>query len=206
MDKMMDGATIQPIAEGILESQLQAVSKIGTLLNDPFVAIIEMLEKCRGKVIVSGLGKSGIIARKMAATLASTGTPSFFLHAAEALHGDLGMIGPRDVLLVISNSGSSMEVISLARHAKSFASVTIAMTSNPSSELAVLSDAVLLVPAVMECDHLGLAPSNSTTVMLVMADIVALTLSRKRGFSTEQFHRSHPGGALGRSLGNDGRT
>lgn len=200
MDKTIDGAMIHPIAEGILESQIQAVSKIGRLLDDPFVSIIETLKHCKGKVIVSGLGKSGIIGRKMAATLASTGTPSFFLHAAEAAHGDLGMIGSEDVLIAISNSGSTKEVIALVRHAKSFASSTIAMTSNPASELARLSDAILLVPAVAESDHLGLAPSNSTTVMLVMGDIVALTLSREKGFTREQFYRSHPGGALGRAL------
>lgn len=203
---MIDGTTIQPIAEGILESQIQAVTRIGKMLDDPFVSIIETLKNCKGKVIVSGLGKSGIIGRKMAATFASTGTPSFFLHAAEAVHGDLGMIGPDDVLIAISNSGNTQEITSLARHAKSFASSIIAMTSNPASELARLSDAVLLVPAVMESDHLGLAPSNSTTVMLVMGDIVALTLSRERGFTREQFYRSHPGGALGRVLESEGQA
>lgn len=198
---MEDEAMIQSIAEEIWRSELQAVSKIATMLSESFIVIVEILEKCTGKVVISGLGKSGIIGRKMAATLASTGTPSFFLHAAEALHGDLGMIGPQDVLIAISNSGNSPEIISLARHAKIFASMIIAMTSNPASELAEISDAVLLVPPVKESDHLGLAPSNSTTVLLVMGDIVALTLSRRKGFSSGQFFRSHPGGALGRALG-----
>lgn len=197
---------IQSIAQEIFESQLRALAKVESVLNADFARVVGILENCSGKVIVTGLGKTGHIGRKMAATLASTGTPSFFLHAAEALHGDLGMIGSQDVLLAISNSGTSPEIVATVRHARSFTNHILSMTANPNSELARLSDAVLLVPIVAESDHLGLAPSSSTTAMLVIGDILALTLSRRRGFSAEQFHRSHPGGALGKTLGEQGST
>ncbi len=191
---------IKSMAREILDSQLQAVTKVTEVLDDHFVGVIELLESCTGKVIVSGLGKSGHIGRKIAATLASTGTPAFFVHAAEALHGDLGMISSSDLLIAISNSGTSPEIVSMARHARSFAGMVIAMTSNPSSELAQMADRLLLLPKVSESDLWGLAPTNSTTIMLVLGDIVAITLSRRKGFSQEQFFRSHPGGALGQTL------
>lgn len=154
----------------------------------------------QGKVIVSGMGKSGIIGKKIAATLASTGTPSFFLHPAEAYHGDLGMIEPSDIIILISNSGESDEILKLIPFLKEQGNVLIAMSGNPNSTLAKNSDYHLNISVQKEACPLQLAPTSSTTATLVMGDALAVALMRLRDFKDENFAKFHPGGTLGRRL------
>ena len=156
-----------------------------------------MLFGCRGRVVVTGIGKSGHIARKLAATLASTGTPAFFVHAAEASHGDLGMITADDVVLLLSNSGETDELVSLMPHLKRQGAQLIALTGNEESSLAQAADVHLDASVDAEACPLGLAPTASTTAALALGDALALTLLDARGFSVEDFARSHPGGAAG---------
>jgi arabinose-5-phosphate isomerase len=156
--------------------------------------------RCRGRVVVSGIGKSGHVARKLAATLASTGTPAFFVHPAEAGHGDLGMITADDVVLMLSNSGETDELMLLAPHLKRQGAKLIALTGNEKSSLAQSADVHLDVAVDAEACPLGLAPTASTTAALALGDALALALLDARGFSVEDFARSHPGGALGRRL------
>jgi len=155
---------------------------------------------CRGRVVVSGIGKSGHVARKLAATLASTGTPAFFVHPAEAGHGDLGMITPDDVVVMLSNSGETDELTLLTPHLKRQGALLIAITGNRTSSLAQSADVHLDAAVDAEACPLGLAPTASTTAMLALGDALALALLDARGFSIEDFARSHPGGALGRRL------
>ena len=154
-----------------------------------------VLYGCRGRVVVTGIGKSGHIARKVAATLASTGTPAFFVHAAEASHGDLGMITAEDVVLLLSNSGETDELVSLVPHLKRQGAQLIALTGNEESSLAQAADVHLDASVDAEACPLGLAPTASTTAALALGDALALTLLDARGFSVEDFARSHPGGA-----------
>jgi len=160
----------------------------------------ELLAKCRGKVVVSGVGKTGIIARKISATLASTGTGSIFLHAAEALHGDLGMIEPGDVLIAISNSGNSTELVSLIPFLKYNEIPIIALTGNPSSILAKNADVTLNCHVPPELEPLGLVPTSSTTVALAVGDALAIALLRHKKFQLQDYARFHPGGAIGKKL------
>jgi arabinose-5-phosphate isomerase len=155
---------------------------------------------CQGRVIVCGLGKTGHIGRKIAATLASTGTPSFFLHAAEAVHGDIGMIGPQDLLMALSYSGAGQEILSIVPAARRLGVKVIALTGNPQSELARLAQVHLDVGVAQEACPLNLAPTSSTTASLAMGDALAVACLQARGFGPEDFARSHPGGALGRKL------
>jgi arabinose-5-phosphate isomerase len=159
-----------------------------------------MMLDCRGRVVVCGIGKSGHVARKLAATLASTGTPAFFVHPAEASHGDLGMITPDDVVVMLSNSGETDELVSLAPHVRRQGAAIVALTGNERSSLAKAADVHLDAAVDAEACPLGLAPTASTTAALALGDALALALLDARGFSVEDFARSHPGGSLGRRL------
>ena len=187
-------------AEEIFEIESKQVANLSSLLTDDFDGAIKAILACRGKLIVSGMGKSGLIGMKIAATLASTGTPSFFLHAAEAYHGDLGMIGREDILLLLSNSGETDEVLKLIPFLKKQGNVIVSITGNPASTLATHSDYALNVAVTEEGCPLNLAPMSSTTATLVMGDAMAATLMHTRGFRDEDFAQFHPGGSLGRRL------
>ncbi len=171
------------------------------LLSDDAVGrAVALLLECSGRVVVSGIGKSGHIGRKIAATLASTGTPAMFVHPAEAAHGDLGMVTAQDAFIAISNSGETSELMSILPIVKRMGSPLIAMTGNPQSSLALLADVHLDVSVAKEACPLNLAPTASTTVTLALGDALAVALLDARGFKEEDFARSHPGGALGRRL------
>jgi arabinose-5-phosphate isomerase len=169
-------------------------------LAEPFAEAVATIREARGRVVVSGVGKSGHVGRKIAATLASTGTPTFFMHAAEASHGDLGMVTSADVAIVISWSGETVELKSLVEYAKRFAIPIIAITSRPDSSLARQSTIVLTLPAADEaCPH-GLAPTTSTLLQMALGDALAIALLESRGFTVEKFREFHPGGQLGATL------
>ncbi|MFV8782267.1 KpsF/GutQ family sugar-phosphate isomerase [Microbulbifer sp. SA54] len=177
-----------------------AVAALEARIDDSFLRACELILACQGRVIVSGMGKSGHIGRKIAATLASTGTPSFFVHPGEASHGDLGMITRQDLVITISNSGSSAEVLTLLPLLKRLGIPMISMTGKPDSPLAQSADVNLDIAVDTEACPLNLAPTSSTTVTLVMGDALAVALLEARGFTAEDFAFSHPGGALGRQL------
>jgi arabinose-5-phosphate isomerase len=188
------------LARDVLATEAGAIHSLQSRLGSSFLAAVRALFDCRGRVVVTGIGKSGHIARKLAATLASTGTPAFFVHAAEAGHGDLGMITADDVVLMLSNSGETDELVSLMPHLKRQGAVLIALTGNEESSLAQAAAIHLDASVDTEACPLGLAPTASTTAALALGDALALTLLDARGFSVEDFARSHPGGALGRRL------
>lgn len=195
-----DPARVLALARQVLTTEAQAIEALAARLDPAFANAVAHILDCRGRVIVSGMGKSGHIARKIAATLASTGTPSFFVHPSEASHGDLGMITPQDVVLALSNSGETDEVVALIPHLKREGAALIVMTGNLRSTLARAADVVLDASVASEACPLGLAPTTSTTVALALGDALALALLDARGFSAEDFARSHPGGTLGRRL------
>ncbi|MEP0203419.1 MAG: KpsF/GutQ family sugar-phosphate isomerase [Halioglobus sp.] len=178
----------------------EAVASLETRIDAHFYRACELLMETPGRVIVTGMGKSGHIASKIAATLASTGTPSFFVHPGEASHGDMGMITDNDAVLALSNSGSTPEIMTLLPLLKRLGIVLVSMTGNPASALANASDAHLDIGVETEACPLDLAPTSSTTNTLVMGDALAIALLEARGFSAEDFAFSHPGGALGRKL------
>jgi len=184
----------------VLEIEAQAVKSLKSRLNADFVKAVEMIVKNKGRVVVSGMGKTGIIAQKFSATLASTGTPSLFVHTAEAIHGDLGKITSEDIVIVISNSGSTEEMKQLLPILKKIGSPIISLTGNLKSILAKYSDLVLDVSVKKEACPLGLAPTASTTATLAMADALAVCLLELKGFKEKDFAFFHPGGALGRRL------
>jgi arabinose-5-phosphate isomerase len=188
------------LGRDVLATEAAAISALSARLGAPFLAAARALFDCRGRVVVIGIGKSGHIARKIAATLASTGTPAFFVHAAEASHGDLGMITAEDVVLLLSNSGETDELVSLVPHLKRQGARLIALTGNERSSLAHAADMHLDASVDIEACPLGLAPTASTTAALALGDALALTLLDARGFSVEDFARAHPGGSLGRRL------
>lgn len=183
-----------------LDIEAQALLALRARLGDGFVATVRRLLQCQGRVIVCGLGKTGHIARKMAATLSSTGTPAMFMHAAEALHGDLGMLTHQDLLVAISHSGASQELLTILPHARRLGVVVIAMTGNDQSELARLADIHLDISVALEACPMNLAPTASTTTALALGDALAVACLQARGFSEQDFAQSHPGGALGRRL------
>ncbi|MGI4812498.1 MAG: KpsF/GutQ family sugar-phosphate isomerase [Janthinobacterium lividum] len=187
-------------ARSVLEIEAQAIHSLSERIGASFIAAVELLLECRGRVVVSGMGKSGHIARKLAATLASTGTPAFFLHPAEASHGDLGMVTADDVFIALSNSGETEELLAIVPHVLRAGTKLVAMTGRPQSSLARLA-AVHLDAAVDKeaCPH-NLAPTASTTAALALGDALAIAVLDARGFSAEDFARSHPGGSLGRRL------
>jgi arabinose-5-phosphate isomerase len=196
----IEAARALALGRDVLATEAAAISALQARLGGAFLAAARMLYGCRGRVVVTGIGKSGHIARKLAATLASTGTPAFFVHATEASHGDLGMITSDDVVLMLSNSGETDELVSLMPHLKRQGAQIIALTGNEESSLAQAADVHLDASVDTEACPLGLAPTASTTAALALGDALALTLLDARGFSVEDFARSHPGGALGRRL------
>lgn len=190
----------QQWGQDVLATEILALSEIKQYINDDFAKACQLIISCKGKVIVMGMGKSGHIAKKMAATLASTGTPAFFVHPGEASHGDLGMITKDDIVLSISNSGTSAEILTLFPVMERIGVPVIAMTGNPSSPMATLSCIHLCIAVSQEACPLGLAPTSSTTATLVMGDALAVALLQAKGFTADDFALSHPGGALGRKL------
>ena len=188
------------LARDVLATEANAILQLAARLGADFVAAVELILNCEGRVVVSGIGKSGHIARKLAATLASTGTPAFFVHPAEASHGDLGMITAADVVVMLSNSGESDELLLLTPHLKRQGAKIVALTGNDQSSLAQAADVHLDAAVDAEAGPLGLAPTASTTATLALGDALALVLLDARGFSVEDFARSHPGGPIGRRL------
>ena len=177
-----------------------AVFELESRVDQAFANACELMLSCKGRVVVTGIGKSGHIANKIAATLASTGTPALFVHPGEASHGDLGMITPNDIVIAISNSGSTSEIVTLLPILKRFSVPLISLTGNKSSAIARASDAHLDVSVEQEACPLDLAPTSSTTVALVMGDALAVALLEARGFTAEDFALAHPGGNLGKKL------
>jgi len=188
------------IAKEVLAIESRAVAALVDRIDGKFLQAVELLFGCKGRVVVTGLGKSGIICRKIAATLASTGTPALFMHPAEAIHGDLGMVVPGDVVLAVSNSGETGELLQLLERIKRLDVRIIAMTGNPGSTLAAQSDVHLHIGVSEEACPMDLAPTASTTASLAMGDALAMTLVNKRGFSASDFASLHPGGRLGRKV------
>jgi arabinose-5-phosphate isomerase len=179
--------------------QIEALKTLTNIIDDNFLQAVELIKKCHGKVIVSGMGKSGHIGNKIAATLASTGTPAFFLHPSEASHGDLGMITKHDILILISNSGESKELFDIINFAKRFNINIIGITSKIASTLAKSSDVALVLPPYQEANLLN-APTTSTTLTLVLGDALAMSLLEEKKFNQEQYKIFHPGGKIGASL------
>ena len=187
-------------AREVLEIEARAVTHLIARLDARFAGAVELMLGCRGRVVVSGIGKSGHIARKIASTLASTGTPAFFLHPAEASHGDLGMVTRDDVFIALSYSGESSELLAIVPVLKRQGAKLIAMTGKPDSALAAEADIHLDAGVAMEACPLNLAPTASTTAALALGDALAVALMRARGFTRDEFALSHPGGTLGRKL------
>ena len=197
---MITSATAMQLAQSVLTIEAQALQTLAKNLDENFYQIIHHILHWQGRIAVSGMGKSGHIARKIAATLSSTGTPAFFMHPAEASHGDLGMLTKDDIVLMLSNSGETHELLAILPVIKRMGLKLFAMTGNASSTLAQLSDHHLYIPIEKEACPLNLAPTASTTAMLALGDALAIVLLDARGFGEEDFAQSHPGGALGRRL------
>lgn len=197
---LLDASALVRSARAVIATEAQAIEALRDRIDASFLAACQLMFECGGRVVVSGMGKSGHIARKIAATLASTGTPAFFVHPGEASHGDLGMITERDVVLALSNSGETDELLTILPLVKRQGIPLIAMTGNDVSSLARLADVHLDTSVPAEACPLGLAPTSSTTAALVMGDALAIALLEARGFTDEDFARSHPAGALGRQL------
>ena len=196
----VDATRALALARTVLSTEAAAIEALAARIGAPFVAAVELVCQCRGRVVVCGIGKSGHVGRKIAATLASTGTPAFFVHATEALHGDLGMITSDDVVIMISNSGETDELVALVPHLKREGAAIVALTGKEESSLAQAADVHLDAAVDDEACPLGLAPTASTTAALALGDALALVLLDVRGFSAEDFARSHPAGTLGRLL------
>ena len=187
-------------ARRVLDHAKTGLDTLGANLGADFVAALNILADVTGRVIISGMGKSGHVGRKIAATLASTGTPAFFVHAAEASHGDLGMIAAGDAVLALSNSGETPELADLISYTRRYGIPLVAITSRAGSTLATAADVPLLLPPVGEACPLGLAPTTSTTLMIALGDAIAVALLERRGFTADNFKVFHPGGQLGRKL------
>ena len=188
------------LAADVLDIESRAVASLKARLNDDFVAACELCMQTPGRVVVTGMGKSGHVSNKIAATLASTGTPAFFMHPAEASHGDLGMITSQDLLLAVSLSGETREVVTILPVVKRMGARLLAMTGNPNSTIAQAADVHLDISVAEEACPLNLAPTASTTATLAMGDALAVALLKNRGFTAEDFARSHPSGSLGKRL------
>ena len=188
------------VANRVLDIESAAIKNLKGTLNKSFVEACEACENCKGKIIVMGLGKSGHIADKIAATFASTGTSAFFIHPSEAIHGDLGMIDKEDIVLILSNSGETEEIVSLIPIIKNMGITIIALTGNEESKLSNEASINLNVKVKEEACPMNLAPTASTTAALAMGDAIAVALLEKKGFTKEDFAKSHPGGSLGRKL------
>jgi arabinose-5-phosphate isomerase len=188
------------VARRAIQVERTGLAALEASLDGDFVRALDLFAGATGRVVVSGMGKSGHVARKIAATLASTGTPAQFVHPAEASHGDLGMITPADAVLALSNSGETAELSDLVGYTRRFAIPLVAMTAKRKSALGVAADVVLLLPAAEEACPVGLAPTTSTTMQLALGDAVAVALMERRGFTAEHFSRFHPRGSLGARL------
>lgn len=188
------------LAKNVITIEQQAINELFQYIDDSFEYACQLMFNCQGRVIVIGMGKSGHIGGKIAATLASTGTPAFFVHPGEASHGDLGMITQDDVVLTISNSGETSEVLAIIPVIKRIGAKLISMTGNTDSTLAKLADTHICIKVTTEACPLGLAPTSSTTATLVMGDALAVALLNARGFTADDFALSHPGGSLGKRL------
>jgi arabinose-5-phosphate isomerase len=195
-----DIAQITGLGRAVIETEAAAISALLKRIDEQFAQACRYLLDCQGKIVVTGMGKSGHIGSKLAATLASTGSPAFFVHPGEASHGDLGMISPQDVVLALSNSGETNELLTILPLLKRLGTPLISMTGNPNSTLAKESEVHLDVSVEKEACPLGLAPTSSTTATLVMGDALAVALLQTRGFTAEDFALSHPGGSLGKRL------
>lgn len=192
--------TVITSAKRTISLQAEAIAGLGVFINNDFLKAVEKISKPGGRLIVSGIGKSALVAQKIVATMNSTGTPSIFMHAADAIHGDLGMIQPDDIVMVISKSGDSPEIKILAPLIKNFGNILIGMVGNMQSYLATQSDIILNTTVSKEACPNNLAPTTSTTAQMVMGDALAICLMEARGFKPEDFARYHPGGALGKKL------
>ena len=188
------------VARRVICAEIGGLESLAAALDDEFARAAELCAAAGGRIIVTGIGKSGHVARKIAATLASTGTPAQFVHPAEASHGDLGMIGSQDAILALSNSGETAEFADIVAYSRRFKIPLVAITGGRGSSLAEAADAVLLLPAVAEACPMGLAPTTSTTMMMTLGDALAIALLERKGFSSSDFRILHPGGKLGRRL------
>ncbi|THF54359.1 MAG: KpsF/GutQ family sugar-phosphate isomerase [Methylophaga nitratireducenticrescens] len=196
----IDAEKLKKLALAVIDTELESVMLLRDRIDDDFVRACEYLLQCQGRIVVIGMGKSGHIGSKIAATLASTGSPAFFVHPGEASHGDLGMITDKDVVLALSNSGETAEILTILPLIKRLGVPLITMSGRMDSTLSSCADAVINVSVFKEACPLGLAPTSSTTVALVMGDALAIALLETRGFTAEDFALSHPGGNLGRRL------
>ncbi|MBI4615938.1 MAG: KpsF/GutQ family sugar-phosphate isomerase [Planctomycetes bacterium] len=197
---MPQTASVLDVAREVMEVEAAAIRRVADLLDDSFERAVRMLTCCEGRVVVSGMGKSGIVGQKISATLASTGTPSLSLHPAEAVHGDLGRVVRGDCLIALSNGGETEELLRLIDPVKRIGAPILAITGNPRSTLARHADIVLSIGKIDEACSLGLAPTASTTAMLALGDALAMAVARERNFTREEYALYHPGGRLGRSL------
>lgn len=188
------------LAREVLDTEIQGLEAVRDQLDGPFIEALTAMARCTGRVVITGLGKSGLVGRKIAATLSSTGTPSFFLHPVEGAHGDMGMIRGEDVILALSNSGGTDEVNAILPTLKSLGATVISMTSNPDSAMARLSDIHIKVRVPREACPMGLAPTSSTTAQLAVGDALAVCLMEWKSFGKDDFKRFHPGGSLGQRL------
>lgn len=190
------------IEEGrkVIKSEIEALQAMLDKIDENFARAAELIKECAGRIVITGVGKSGHIGRKSAATFASMGAPAFFMHAAEGVHGDLGMITERDVVIMISNSGETEEVLNIILPIQQMGAKIIAITGRSKSTLSKNSDIVLDIGVCREADHLGLAPTCSTTATLAMCDALAVAVAVAREFTAADFARRHPGGSLGRKL------
>ena len=196
----MSDSEILRAATQVLLAEGEALKLLSSTLGDNFVDATQAIVGCQGRVIVTGMGKSGHIARKIAATLASTGTPAHFVHPGEASHGDLGMITPDDVVIALSNSGEATELTDLIQYTRRFSIPLIAITSRPQSSLGSAADITLQLPPAAEVCPMGMAPTTSTTMMLGLGDALAVATMEVKGFTAEDYHNFHPGGKLGKTL------
>lgn len=198
MDKISNKDLIS--AKNTIEKEIDTLKVMESELDASLTKALDLMQNAKGRVILTGMGKSGHIAKKIAASLASTGTPSFFVHPAEASHGDLGMITNDDVVIAISNSGESKELVDILNYSKRFGIPLIAITKNPESSLGKAGDIVLKLPNNGEACPLGLAPTSSTTATLVLGDVLTVAMIERNGFTKNQFNQRHPGGKLGSVL------
>jgi arabinose-5-phosphate isomerase len=188
------------VARGVIRAEIEGLKGLAEALDGAFELAVGAFAAVRGRVVVTGVGKSGHVGRKIAATLASTGTPAQFVHPVEASHGDLGMIGAEDAILALSNSGETSELSDIVAYSRRFEILLVAITGGVRSTLAGAADIALLLPAAAEACPMGLAPTTSTTMMMTLGDALAIALLERKGFSPADFQRFHPGGRLGRRL------
>ena len=197
---VMKQDTVLETAKVAIRSEIDALESLLQAIDENFVKVVDLISCSPGRVVITGVGKSGHVGNKIAATLASLGTPSYFVHATEGVHGDLGMITSEDIVIAISNSGQTRETLDLISPIRRIGAKLVAVTSRPDSELARQADLVLNIGVQTEADHLGLAPTNSTTATLVLGDALAITLSVNKKFTQKDFGKFHPGGSLGKKI------